>query len=78
MAARMKVLGVKGVVVDGRVRDLAELRSTQLQVSAKRRSLDFEISFLSFNFFYFFIFLLLEIHLHIFKATLIIKAYGRR
>lgn len=60
MAARMKVLGVKGVVVDGRVRDLAELRSTQLQVSAKKKSLDFEISFLSFLFsilfylFYFF------------------------
>lgn len=32
MAARMKVLGVKGVVVNGRVRDLAELRRSQLPV----------------------------------------------
>ncbi|EDN03730.1 predicted protein [Histoplasma mississippiense (nom. inval.)] len=38
MAARMKVLGVKGVVVDGRVRDLAELRSTQLQIWARATS----------------------------------------
>jgi regulator of RNase E activity RraA len=32
MAARMKVLGVKAVVVNGRVRDLSELRSSQLPV----------------------------------------------
>ncbi|OAX80180.1 hypothetical protein ACJ72_05493 [Emergomyces africanus] len=38
MATRMKVLGVKGVVVDGRVRDLAELRSTQLQIWARATS----------------------------------------
>ncbi|KKZ62523.1 hypothetical protein EMCG_03069 [[Emmonsia] crescens] len=38
MAARMKVLGVKGVVVDGRVRDLAELRSAQLQIWARATS----------------------------------------
>ena len=33
MALRMKVRGVKGVVVAGRVRDLPELRSTNLPVS---------------------------------------------
>lgn len=33
MAARMKLLGVKGVVVSGRVRDLAELRASNLPVS---------------------------------------------
>jgi len=33
MALRMKVLGAKGVVVNGRVRDLAELRETGLTVS---------------------------------------------
>lgn len=33
MAARMKVLGVKAAFVNGRVRDLAELRGSQLQVS---------------------------------------------
>lgn len=33
MALRMKVLGVKGIVVAGRVRDLVELRSTELPVS---------------------------------------------
>lgn len=33
LALRMKVLGVKGIVVDGRVRDLVELRSTDLPVS---------------------------------------------
>lgn len=32
MAARMKVLGVKGVVVSGRVRDLTELKQSGLQV----------------------------------------------
>lgn len=32
MSARMKVLGVKGVVVSGRVRDLAELKASGLQV----------------------------------------------
>lgn len=32
MAARMKVLGVKGVVVSGRVRDLGELKESGLQV----------------------------------------------
>jgi hypothetical protein len=33
MALRMKVLNAKGVVVNGRVRDLAELRDTGLPVS---------------------------------------------
>lgn len=32
MALRMKVLGVKGIIVAGRVRDLVELRSTELPV----------------------------------------------
>lgn len=32
MALRMKVLGVKGIIVAGRVRDLVELRSTALPV----------------------------------------------
>lgn len=35
MAARMKQLGVKGVVVNGRVRDLAELRGSKLPVWAR-------------------------------------------
>lgn len=35
MALRMKVLGVKGVVVSGRVRDLEELKETELPVSEK-------------------------------------------
>lgn len=34
MALRMKVLGVRGVVVDGRVRDLEELGGTGLPVSS--------------------------------------------
>lgn len=33
MAARMKVLGVQGVVVDGRIRDLGEIRELELPVS---------------------------------------------
>ncbi len=33
MALRMKLLNAKGVVVNGRVRDLAELRDTGLPVS---------------------------------------------
>ena len=33
MATRMQVLGALGVVVDGRVRDLRELRSLQFPVS---------------------------------------------
>ncbi|KAJ3488956.1 hypothetical protein NLG97_g6096 [Lecanicillium saksenae] len=32
MALRMKVLGVKGIIVAGRVRDLVELESTELPV----------------------------------------------
>jgi regulator of RNase E activity RraA len=32
MALRMKVLGVKGIIVSGRIRDLAELQSTGLPV----------------------------------------------
>lgn len=32
MASRMKYLGVRGVVVNGRVRDLAELKSSGLSV----------------------------------------------
>lgn len=32
MALRMKVLGVKGIIVSGRIRDLVELRSTELPV----------------------------------------------
>ncbi|ODH48890.1 hypothetical protein GX48_04938 [Paracoccidioides brasiliensis] len=38
MALRMKVLGVKGVVVNGRIRDMAELRSTKLQIWAQATS----------------------------------------
>ncbi|KAL1959311.1 hypothetical protein VTO42DRAFT_2498 [Malbranchea cinnamomea] len=38
MAARMKVLGVRGVVVNGRVRDLAELQASGLQVWARGTS----------------------------------------
>ncbi|KAI9751100.1 MAG: hypothetical protein M1835_001266 [Candelina submexicana] len=38
MARRMKVLGAKGVVVDGRVRDLAELRCIDLPVWSRRTS----------------------------------------
>ncbi|PGG99975.1 hypothetical protein AJ80_09262 [Polytolypa hystricis UAMH7299] len=38
MASRMKVLGVKGVVVNGRVRDLAELKWTELQIWARATS----------------------------------------
>lgn len=34
MALRMKVLGVKGIIVAGRVRDLVELQSTELPVRA--------------------------------------------
>jgi regulator of RNase E activity RraA len=33
MAARMKYLGVKGALVNGRVRDLSEIRECQLPVS---------------------------------------------
>lgn len=33
LALRMKMLGVKGIIVAGRVRDLVELRSTNLPVS---------------------------------------------
>jgi hypothetical protein len=32
MATRMKALGARGVIVNGRVRDLAELKATGLQV----------------------------------------------
>jgi len=39
MALRMKTRGVKGCVVDGRVRDLDELKSCGLPVSSPRRSL---------------------------------------
>ena len=39
MAARMKVLGVKAVIVNGRVRDLAELRRSQLPVRSRQRLL---------------------------------------
>ncbi|KAN0106464.1 RraA-like protein [Hyaloscypha variabilis] len=38
MALRMKVLNAKGVVVNGRVRDLAELRDTGLPIWAKSTS----------------------------------------
>ncbi|KAL2215863.1 DlpA domain protein [Thermoascus aurantiacus ATCC 26904] len=38
MAARMKYLGVKGAVVNGRVRDLAELHASQLPVFARGTS----------------------------------------
>ena len=34
MATRMKVLGVQAVLVDGRVRDLGEIRGLQLPVGA--------------------------------------------
>ncbi|OAA70309.1 DlpA domain protein [Cordyceps fumosorosea ARSEF 2679] len=34
MALRMRVLGVKGIIVAGRVRDLVELRSTELPIWA--------------------------------------------
>lgn len=37
MALRMKVLGVKGIIVAGRVRDLLELRSTELPVRIPSR-----------------------------------------
>lgn len=33
MAVRMKYLGVKGALVNGRVRDLSEIRECQLPVS---------------------------------------------
>ena len=36
MSARMKVLGVKAVIVNGRVRDLAELSSSQLPVCSRQ------------------------------------------
>lgn len=32
MATRMKVLGIKAAVVEGRVRDLRELQATELPV----------------------------------------------
>lgn len=38
MALRMKVLGVKGIIVAGRVRDLVELQSTELPVRSFIRS----------------------------------------
>ncbi|KAI9765609.1 MAG: hypothetical protein M1840_007298 [Geoglossum simile] len=38
MAVRMKVLGAKGVVVDGRVRDLEELRGVGLSIYARGTS----------------------------------------
>lgn len=38
MAARMKVLGVQGVVVDGRIRDLGEIRELELPVWAHSTS----------------------------------------
>ncbi|KAJ9215290.1 hypothetical protein DTO166G4_3175 [Paecilomyces variotii] len=38
MASRMKYLGVRGVVVNGRVRDLAELKSSGLSVYARATS----------------------------------------
>ena len=41
MALRMKVLNARGVVVNGRVRDLAELRETGLPVRASSRALEF-------------------------------------
>jgi regulator of RNase E activity RraA len=39
MALRMKTRGVKGCVVDGRVRDMEELKSCGLPVSIPRPSL---------------------------------------
>ena len=42
MALRMKVLGARGVVANGRVRDLVELRETGLPV----RILSFELFFI--------------------------------
>ncbi|KAL4908157.1 hypothetical protein BDW74DRAFT_97687 [Aspergillus multicolor] len=38
MAVRMKALGVKGVVVDGRIRDLSEIQGASLPVWAKGTS----------------------------------------
>ncbi|KAL4751389.1 hypothetical protein BDW72DRAFT_203098 [Aspergillus terricola var. indicus] len=38
MAVRMKSLGIKGVVVDGRIRDLSEIQGASLPVWAKRTS----------------------------------------
>ncbi|KAL4865857.1 hypothetical protein BDV12DRAFT_187853 [Aspergillus spectabilis] len=38
MAARMKVLGIKGVVVNGRIRDLAEIQGSGLSVWARGTS----------------------------------------
>ncbi|KAI9717159.1 MAG: hypothetical protein M1812_004907 [Candelaria pacifica] len=38
MAARMRVLGAEGVVVDGRVRDLEQLRSNSLPVWSRGKS----------------------------------------
>ncbi|KAL5340493.1 ribonuclease E inhibitor RraA/Dimethylmenaquinone methyltransferase [Aspergillus crustosus] len=38
MAARMKVLGIKGVVVNGRIRDLAEIQGSGLPVWARGTS----------------------------------------
>ena len=34
MAVRMKLLGVKGALVNGRVRDLSEIKECQLPVSS--------------------------------------------
>jgi regulator of RNase E activity RraA len=39
MAARMKYLGVHGVVVDGRVRDLVALNETQLPIWSRGTSI---------------------------------------
>ncbi|RDW60449.1 uncharacterized protein DSM5745_10907 [Aspergillus mulundensis] len=38
MAVRMKALGIKGVVVDGRIRDLSEIQGAELPVWAKGTS----------------------------------------
>jgi regulator of RNase E activity RraA len=39
MAARMKILGAQGVVVDGRVRDLVALNETELPIWSKGTSI---------------------------------------
>lgn len=45
MAARMKFLGIRAAVVGGRVRDLAELRGTELPVCFLSSPLPFFLSF---------------------------------
>jgi regulator of RNase E activity RraA len=39
MAARMKAMGVKGVVVDGRVRDLSTLRELSVPIWSRGTSI---------------------------------------